>query len=77
MDRGTDRHKVKRAYQSGSEKRKLAREKNIKNEAVIAKSRRITDFTTSKSSASSVSVHDSEQNVSYSNLMNYWAFVYF
>jgi len=39
-----DRHKKKQEYKSGSYKRKIAKEKNKRNEEVIAKSRRMTDY---------------------------------
>ena len=39
-----DRHKVPRSYVSGAEKRKKAKEKCKKEEAVIIKTRRLTEF---------------------------------
>lgn len=39
-----DRHKVKRVYMSGSEKRKLAKEKEQKNTEIISKTRRMSEF---------------------------------
>lgn len=40
----TNRHKAKVEYLSGSAKRKIAEEKDKKNEELIAKSRRMTDY---------------------------------
>ena len=40
----TNRHKKKEEFKSGSAKRKIAKEKEKKNEEVIAKSRRMTDY---------------------------------
>ena len=40
----TNRHKKKEEFKSGSTKRKIAEEKEKKNEEVIAKSRRMTDY---------------------------------
>lgn len=39
-----NRHKKKEVFKSGSEKRKIAKEKEKKNEEVLSKSRRMTDF---------------------------------
>lgn len=50
----TNRHKKKEEFKSGSAKRKIAKEKQKKNEEVIAKSRRMTDYMKSKPSCSAV-----------------------
>lgn len=39
-----NRHKKKEDFKSGSAKQKIAKDKAIKNEEVLAKSRRMTDF---------------------------------
>ena len=39
-----DRHKLKRVYLSGADKRKLAKEKDKKNTEIISKTRRMTEF---------------------------------
>jgi len=39
-----DRHKLKRVYMSGADKRKLAKEKDKKNTEIISKTRRMTEF---------------------------------
>ncbi|KAL4089430.1 hypothetical protein QTP88_024465 [Uroleucon formosanum] len=39
-----DRHKLKRVYMSGADKRKLAKEKDKKNTKIISKTRRMTEF---------------------------------
>lgn len=48
----TNRHKKKEEFKSGSAKRKIAKEKEKKNEEVIAKSRRMTDYMKFKPSSS-------------------------
>lgn len=57
-----DRHKIqinrhikKEEFKSGSAKRKIAKEKEKKNEEVIAKSRRMTDYMKFKPSSSAAS----------------------
>lgn len=48
----TNRHKKKEEFKSGSAKRKIAKEKEKKNEEVTAKSRRMTDYMKFKPSSS-------------------------
>lgn len=71
MDRG-DRHRGKRLYKSGAEKRKASQEKEKKREELIAKTRRMTDFlqlqpnvtsTCSSSSKENVNIDDSIEHV--------------
>lgn len=40
----SNRHKTKEHFQSGCQKRKLAKEQEKKNEEILAKTRRMTDF---------------------------------
>lgn len=49
-----NRHKRKEQFESGSAKRKTAKEKQKKNEEVIAKSRRMTDYMKPPPSCSAV-----------------------
>jgi hypothetical protein len=39
-----DRHKLKRFYMSGADKRKLAKEKDKRNTEIISKTRQMTVF---------------------------------
>lgn len=39
-----DRHKLKRVYMSGADKRKMAKEKEKKNTELLSKTRRMTEF---------------------------------
>lgn len=59
----SNRHKTKEVFKSGSAKRKIAKEKEKKNEEVLAKSRRMTDFITKKCDATpSTSVSEVAEN---------------
>lgn len=58
----TNRHKTKEAFKSGSAKRKMAKEKEKKNEEVLAKSRRMTDFLTKCNATQSTSVCEAAEN---------------
>jgi len=42
----TDRHKVRRLYQSGAKKRKEAKQRSDKEAEVVSKTRRLTEFIT-------------------------------
>lgn len=53
----SNRHKTKEVFKCGSEKRKMAKEKEKKNEQVLAKSRRMTEFIT-KSNLTAPSVSE-------------------
>lgn len=61
-----NRHKTKELFKSGSAKRKIAKEKEKKNEEVLAKSRRMTDFikksNATPSSTTSTSVSEVIEN---------------
>lgn len=59
----SNRHKTKEVFKSGSAKRKMAKEKGKKNEEVLAKSRRMTDFITKCNATLSTSVvSEAEEN---------------
>lgn len=56
----TNRHKKKEEFKSGSAKRKIAEEKEKKNEEVIAKSRRMTDYIVKYKPTSNISSENYE-----------------
>lgn len=65
-----DRYKIKEVFKSESTKRKIGKEKEIKNGEVLAKSRRVTDYitkSTPNSSDASIKNNNNTCSVAYAS----------